>query len=73
MPVYVYRDLEDPRVRPYLDLRRQRHAELAGLFVVEGRLMVERLLASGFRVHSLLVDRQYATEFATGPKKADAP
>lgn len=64
MPSFVYRDLNDPRVRPYLDLRRQRHADLAGLFVVEGRLMVERLLASDFRIHSLLVDPQYAEEFA---------
>ncbi|HEV7282022.1 MAG TPA: RNA methyltransferase [Pirellulaceae bacterium] len=64
MPTYVYRDLEDPRVRPYLDLRRRRHAESAGLFVVEGRLMVERLLASDFLIHSLLVDPQYAEEFA---------
>jgi tRNA G18 (ribose-2'-O)-methylase SpoU len=71
MPTYAYRDLDDPRVRPYLDLRSQRHAESAGLFVVEGRLMVERLLASHFRVHSLLVDPQYAEEFAARYPRVD--
>lgn len=52
-------DLDDPRILPYRDLPRSRMPQQAGLLIAEGRLLVERLLASDFRVHSLLVDTEH--------------
>jgi len=53
-------DPADPRLAAYRDLndpaRRRRVEADASIFVVEGRLAVERLLASGYAVRSLLVD-----------------
>jgi tRNA G18 (ribose-2'-O)-methylase SpoU len=53
-------DPEDPRLGAYRNLndpaRRGRVEADASIFVVEGRLAVERLLTSGYAVRSLLVD-----------------
>lgn len=63
MPAYELLDCaDDPRLHPYLhlkdpDLRRER--EVAdGLFVVEGRLALETVLASAVTVRSVLVLRR---------------
>src|SRR3972149_4293911 len=49
-------DLSDPRVADYRDLKDAERRLRQGLFVVEGRILVRRLLESGrFRVRSLLV------------------
>jgi tRNA G18 (ribose-2'-O)-methylase SpoU len=51
----VIADGDDPRLAPYRDLKDRDVARRDGLFVVEGRLMLERLLASGrFRLHSVM-------------------
>ncbi|MGD0880998.1 MAG: RNA methyltransferase [Acidimicrobiales bacterium] len=50
----LYRSLNDPAGRTRLDADRS-------VFVVEGRLAVERLLSSGYTLHSLLVDDHQAT------------
>ncbi len=50
----LYRDLNDPAGRIRLDADRS-------VFVVEGRLAVERLLTSGYTVRSLLVDDHQVT------------
>ena len=50
----LYRDLNDPAGRIRLDADRS-------VFVVEGRLAVDRLLTSGYTVRSLLVDDHQVT------------
>jgi tRNA G18 (ribose-2'-O)-methylase SpoU len=50
----LYRDLNDPASRVRVDAEH-------GVFVVEGRLAVERLLTSGYAVQSLLVDDHQVT------------
>ncbi len=50
----LYRNLNDPAGRVQLDAERS-------VFVVEGRLAVERLLASGYAMRSLLVDDHQVT------------
>lgn len=65
MPVKIsITDPADPRITDYLglrdhQLRRQREApggDLAGVFIAEGALVVERALAAGFKLKSLLID-----------------
>jgi tRNA G18 (ribose-2'-O)-methylase SpoU len=49
----LYRHLKDPAARSRLDAR-------ASVFVIEGRLAVDRLLASNYPIRSLLVDDHQA-------------
>lgn len=57
-------DLADPRIEEFVglrdaDLRRRRESpdgDLAGIFVAEGDLVVERALRAGYRLRSMLVD-----------------
>jgi len=55
MPCIPIDSLADPRVRPYLDLRNKRLRTREGKFIAEGDLVVNRLLASGLRIESLVV------------------
>lgn len=56
MTIVRVESLDDPRVAIYRDTARPRAIARRGLFVAEGRLVVERLLRSSrFRVHSVLV------------------
>ncbi len=50
----LYRDLNDPAGRPGLEAEHS-------VFVVEGKLAVERLLTSSYRIRSLLVDDHQVT------------
>ena len=52
-----YRELNDPAVRRRLDHER-------AVFMVEGRVAVERLLTSSYQVLSLLIDDHQATAVA---------
>lgn len=45
---------DDPRLAPYRELKRKRAARREGRFIVEGKLLVERLLASRFEVESVV-------------------
>jgi len=56
MPVVPIEHTDDPRIAPYRDLQRSNLTRYSGLFVVEGALLVERLVASAFPVASVLVD-----------------
>jgi tRNA G18 (ribose-2'-O)-methylase SpoU len=57
---------DDPRLDPYRHVAHPHWMREHGLFVAEGRLVVERLLAlDRFRVHSILVNR--AAHEAMGP------
>ena len=57
-------DPDDPRVADFIglrdhDLRRRRESpggDLAGLFIAEGDLVVERAIRAGYRLRSVLVD-----------------
>ncbi len=55
--------LADPRIAAYRNLR-DRTLRGEGVFVAEGRLLVERLLASTFPTESVLVITEYADAFA---------
>jgi len=46
----------DSRIDPFRDLPKSNPTRSAGHFIVEGRLLVERLLASDFETTSILVD-----------------
>ena len=49
---------DDPRLDPYRHVAHPQWVRDHGLFVAEGRLVVERVLAlDRFRVHSILVNR----------------
>ncbi|GIW92805.1 MAG: rRNA methyltransferase [Pirellulaceae bacterium] len=58
MPLIRIEDLDDPRLDIYRDLPSARKERKPGRFLAEGRLLVERLLASGWPLESLLVDEQ---------------
>ena len=63
---------DDPRLDPYRRVADPRWIRHHGLFVAEGRLVVERLLALGrVRVHSVLLNRAAAE--AMHPLLAAAP
>lgn len=64
MPRCFINDPGDPRLAPYRDLPQRRLLRESGLFIAEGRLLVERLLASRFRCESILVDEQHADDIA---------
>ncbi len=55
--------MADPRIAAYRNLR-DRTLRGEGVFVAEGRLLVERLLRSRFETDSVLVIKEYASEFA---------
>ncbi len=57
-------DLNDARVTPYRELKDKRLAQERGLFVVEGRHLVRRLLTSEIETHSILITEAC---FASGP------
>jgi len=60
MPVVKIDNLEDSRLAQYRDLRNKSHYRTTGYFVAEGWRVVERLLASGLQVESVLVsERRY--------------
>ncbi len=58
MPAITIDTLDDPRIAPYRDLKRSNLTRWAGLFVCEGQLLVERLLASDYDVDSVLLDER---------------
>ena len=67
-PLVRVDDPDDPRLDPYRDLndpaKRGRLDAGQSIFVVEGRLAVDRLLTSGYTVRSLLVDDHQAVAAA---------
>ncbi|MCH2181878.1 MAG: RNA methyltransferase [Mariniblastus sp.] len=48
-------ELEDPRLDPYRELKKNRHSVGSDYFVAEGRFVVERLISSKFEIQSVLV------------------
>ena len=64
LPFTEIADLNDERLLPYRDLRHRNWTSLSGLFIAEGPLLVERLIASDYNVHSVLLDRKYLEHYA---------
>lgn len=58
MPLIPIHDVEDERLAVYRDLLSAKASRRCGLFVAEGRLLVDRLVASRFPTHSILVDER---------------
>lgn len=69
-------DAADPRIEEFIglrdaDLRRRREApggDLAGIFIAEGDLVVDRALRAGYRMRSVLIDAS-----RTAPLPASVP
>lgn len=57
-------DLHDSRLEPYREMRNRNWTEQSGIFIAEGPLVVEQLLASDAGVQSLLVDEKYVEKLA---------
>ena len=72
MPRISIDSLDDPRVRMYRDLKTNNSLRDGKLFIAEGSKLVERLLASDFRVASILVAERRAEEWA-GQVPDDVP
>ncbi len=64
MPVIQIDSLTDARLEPYWDLPRSNVAKRVGLFICEGKLLVDRLIESGKRVHSVIVEERMLDEYA---------
>lgn len=65
-------DDSHPLFDAYRDIRHRNWTWVSGLFIAEGPLLVERLLQSDYGIHSLLVERRYAEQFAA-LAKPDTP
>ena len=63
-PVVKIHDASDPRIKEFQglrdkELRRLRElpdGDMAGVFIAEGDLVIERALAAGYKLRSVLVD-----------------
>src|ERR1041384_7261221 len=62
--VHSIGSLDLPELAPYRTLKRPVEHETQGIFVAEGDKVVHRLLASGFRVVSVLLPEKRLAEFA---------
>jgi tRNA G18 (ribose-2'-O)-methylase SpoU len=58
MSVEILTQLDDPRLEPYRNLKSTNLTRWSNQFVAEGSLVVERLLASRFKVQSMLLSRR---------------
>lgn len=56
--------VDDARLDIYRDLPRSNLTRPSGLFIAEGGLVVERLLASTFALDSVLLDERFEAEYA---------
>jgi len=70
MPIERITDLDDARLVDYAHLRepsrRMGLERAAGIFTVEGRLSVEALITSPYRVRSILVAAEHVARIVTG-------
>lgn len=76
MPIVPLETLDDPRVAAYRSMSDPELVKQRGLFVAEGRLVVERLIATGaYDVQSLLVSETacLAMQTSLGMLRADVP
>jgi tRNA G18 (ribose-2'-O)-methylase SpoU len=64
MPLIQIGNLDDPRVAIYRDLPQQNLTRHSGRFIAEGDKVVLRLIASSYRVESVLAEPELAERFA---------
>jgi len=64
MPPVLIDDPDDPRLAAYRQLKDTKETSRDGLFIVEGSLLVDRLLASRFPLVSLLVGERRLARYA---------
>jgi tRNA G18 (ribose-2'-O)-methylase SpoU len=63
MPLIPVSSIDDPRLEHYRDLSSRNLTRQSGLFIAEGEKVVERLIASGFEVASLLAEPSFAERY----------
>lgn len=68
MPLIPITSPDDPRVAPYADLRDRQSLSRHNRFIVEGDLVVNRLLASDYDVESLLIAEDQLHHVAFAPE-----
>lgn len=64
MPLCEISSLEDPLLEPFREMRSRNWTEQSGVFIAEGPLLVERLIASSYAVKSILLDRKYQQQYS---------
>ena len=62
MPIYRFQDLSSKRLDPYRNLRTTNLTRLSGQFIAESKPLVKRLVDSGLRIDSFLIDEKYLDE-----------
>ncbi|MDA1052807.1 MAG: RNA methyltransferase [Planctomycetota bacterium] len=67
MPLIPIHDPGDEQLAVYRDLLSAKASRRCGLFVAEGRLLVDRLVESSFPTHSILVDERRVSLLAGQP------
>ncbi len=65
MPLCEISSLKDPLLEPFREMRSRNWTEQSGVFIAEGPLLVERLIASNYAVKSILLDRKYQQRYST--------
>ena len=56
-------DFDDPRLVPFKGMRTCNWTAGSGWFIAEGGKLVERLMRSGYQIHSLLISDKYLDEW----------
>ena len=59
LPETFVDSLDHPLLEPYRELRSRNWTEQSGIFVAEGPLLVEAMLASDYRIQSVLIDQKF--------------
>ena len=55
--------LDNELLEPYLGLRSRNWTRQSGIFIAEGPLLVDRVIASSCHLHSILLDRKYLVQY----------
>ncbi|HEY2414016.1 MAG TPA: RNA methyltransferase [Pirellulaceae bacterium] len=63
MPLIPVTSIEDSRLAHYRELSSRNLTRQSGLFIAEGEKVVERLIASGFEIASLLAEPSFAERY----------
>lgn len=72
MPIVQVSSLDDPQLDIFRSLKKTNRTRHQALFIAEGATVVERLIAAGFQLHSLLVTPELAGDFV-GRVSNDVP
>jgi tRNA G18 (ribose-2'-O)-methylase SpoU len=73
MPLVPIASLSDPRLDPYRSLKQTNLTRDSGRFIAEGKLVVERLLASRFQVDSVLLSERRLPLWESLLRVGDSP